>query len=93
MQTLGDGVDKAWGLVDELFTHHPNSVTDNQKPLHVAVASFVNSVRCRLRIGGYTNRSVLPDPSSAYMFPQTDHNDLRHFRTIYRLHSEKAPPA
>jgi len=38
--TLGDEVDKAWRLVDEVFEHHRNFVTDNKKPLHVAVGSL-----------------------------------------------------
>jgi hypothetical protein len=36
----GDRVDRAWEQVDEIFAHHPNFVTDNRKPLHVAVGSL-----------------------------------------------------
>ena len=40
IHTLGDKVDKAWELVNELFTHHSNFITDNRKPLHVAIGSL-----------------------------------------------------
>lgn len=39
-RTLGDDVDRAWQQVDEVFHHHANFVTDNKKPLHVAVGSL-----------------------------------------------------
>lgn len=38
--TLGDKVDRAWEAVDESFQHHWDFVTNNKKPLHVAVGSL-----------------------------------------------------
>lgn len=38
--TLGDKVDNAWELLDELFSHHTNFIQDNRKPLHVAIGSL-----------------------------------------------------
>lgn len=38
--TIGPKVDHAWQQVEEAFRHHANFITDQRKPLHVAVGSL-----------------------------------------------------
>lgn len=38
--TLGDEIDQTWEVMEELFLHHRNFITDYRKPLHVAVGSL-----------------------------------------------------
>lgn len=68
IQTLGETVDTAWELLNELFSHHPSFVTDGRKPLHCAVASLcVKAYNVREAALREKCEGVLPQNTPGYI--------------------------
>ncbi|EXJ90761.1 hypothetical protein A1O1_03865 [Capronia coronata CBS 617.96] len=82
-RTLGDEVDRAWQQVDEIFHHHANFVTDNRKPLHVAVGS--------LCLKAYSAREKALRESTNGIFPKVIPEYIKTLRDQRRNAADLAP--
>ncbi|KAL2433717.1 Aurofusarin cluster transcription factor aurR2 [Exophiala dermatitidis] len=83
-RTLGDEVDRAWQQVDEVFLHHANFVTDNKKPLHVAVGS--------LCLKAYSAREAALRESTNGVYPKVVPEYIRTLREQRKNQPLRPPP-
>ncbi|KIV95466.1 hypothetical protein PV10_03120 [Exophiala mesophila] len=67
-KTLGDEVDRAWELVDEVFLHHQEFTTYNRKPLLAAVGSLcLKAYAAREMALRQSSNGVLPTSTPDYI--------------------------
>ncbi|KAL6247576.1 hypothetical protein RBB50_005922 [Rhinocladiella similis] len=80
-ETIGDKADHAWSVVDEVFFHQKNFVTDYKRPLHAAAGSLL--------LKAYTAREAALREKTNGLLPKT----IPEYITILREQRKAQPPS